>query len=356
MKTTKTIKTTLQLLALSVVLIISSCNKDDENAKNGAFSNGIFIVNEGVFQTGAGTITYFDPDSNLVKQDIFEAVNGRPLGNIAQSMTIYNGKGYIVMNNSGKVEVVDVATFKSEATIADLKNPSQFLVVDAGKAYVSDWIGNIAVVDLATNKISKTIPAGTGPDAMLKSGNYVYVANQGGFGVDSTVSVIDFTTDKVIKTIYVGDAPTGMVADANGRIWVLCKGKGFAGWSQLSDTPGRIVSIDPVKLTIDFKYDFATADDHPEKLVINKQKSMIYFLYNYGVYRFNITVANASPEKINARSFYSIGYENKTGYLYVSDPKNYSSNGFVIRLRADNGSVVDSIQAGIIPRAFVFPE
>ena len=352
----KTLKTTLQFLAFASMLIFTACNKDDDNIKNGAFSNGIFIVNEGPFQSGTGSITFYNPDSNLVKQDIFEAVNGRPLGNIAQSMTIYNGKGYIVVNNAGTVEVVDLATFKSEATITNLVNPSQLLVIDDAKAYVSDWVGHVAVINLASNTVSKTIPAGTGPDAMAKSGNYVYVANTGGLSIDSSITVIDFTTDKVVKTIRVGDAPEGIVADGNGRIWVLCMGAGFSGWSQPGDTPGKLLRIDPKTLTIDFTYTFTSSDVHPEKLVINKQKSVLYFLYNYGVYRFNISSANASPELINPRSFYSLGYENKTGYLYASDVKNYSTDGIVLRIKADDGTVVDSIPAGIIPGSFAFPE
>ena len=352
----KTLKTTLQFLAFTTMLIFAACNKDVDTIKNGTFSKGIFIVNEGPFQSGTGTITFYNPDSNLVKQDIFEAVNGRPLGNIAQSMTIYNGKGYIVVNNAGTVEVVDLATFKSEATITHLVNPSQFLVIDDAKAYVSDWVGHVAVVDRASNTVSKTIPAGTGPDAMTKSGNYVYVANTGGLSIDSSITVIDFTTDKVVKTIKVGDAPEGIVADGNGRIWVLCKGAGYTGWSQPGDTPGKLLRIDPNTLTIDYTYTFTSSDVHPEKLVINKQKSVLYFLYNYGVYRFNMTLANASPELINSRSFYSLGYENKTGYLYASDVKNYSTNGIVLRIKADDGSVVDSIPAGIIPRGFAFSE
>jgi YVTN family beta-propeller protein len=349
-------KTSLLLLILAVIFISISCTKEDDSSKTGAFSSGIFIVNEGPFQTGTGTITYYNPDSNLVKQDVFEMVNHRPLGNIAQSMTIYNGKGYIVVNNAGTVEVVDLATFKSEATITNMINPSQFLVIDASKAYVSDWIGHIAVVDMASNTINRTIPAGTGPDEMLKSGNYVYVANTGGFSVDSTVTVIDFTTDRVIKTIKVGDVPSGLVADGNGRIWVLCKGKGFSGWPQAGDTPGKLIRIDPFSLAVDYTYNFPATDVHPEKLLINKQKSILYFLYNYGVYRFNITLENASPELLKSRSFYSLGYENSTGYLYASDPKNYVSSGIVIRFNASDGSVVDSIQAGIIPRGFAFPE
>lgn len=352
----KTLKSTLLFLVFATVIIFSSCNKNEDDSSKGAFSNGIFIINEGPFKTGTGTITFYNPDSNLVRQDIFEMVNHRPLGNIAQSMTIYNGKGYIVVNNAGKVEVVDVATFKSEATITNLVNPSQFLVIDAAKAYVSDWIGHVAVVDLVKNSVSKTIPAGAGPDAMVKSGNYVYVANSGGLGADSMVTVIDFITDKVVKTIKVGDVPSGMVADGNGRIWIMCNGKGFNGWSQAGDTPGKLIRIEPATLTVDYTYNFTSSNLHPEKLVINKQKSMVYFLYNYGIYRFNITLANASPEKIKSRSFYSLGYEDKTGYLYAADAKNFTSNGIVLRINANDGNVVDSVTVGIIPRSFAFPE
>jgi YVTN family beta-propeller protein len=351
----KTLKTSLFVLTLLVLMISTSCIKDEDSTSKGAFSNGIFIVNEGTW-SGTGTITYFNPDSNLVKQDIFEMVNGRPVGNIAQSMTIYKGKGYIVLNNSGKIEVVDIATFKSEATITNLTNPSQLLVIDDSKAYVSDWAGHVAIVDMNTNTVSKTIPAGTGPDGIVKSGNYVYIANNGGFGIDSTITVVDFTTDKVVKTIKVGEAPGGIVADGNGRIWVLCKGIGFAGWPMAGDTPGRLIRINPATLTVDFTYKFSSASDHPEKLVINKQKSMLYFLHNNGIYKYDITSNNSAPEKLVSRYFYSLGYENNTDYLYASVLKNKGSEGIVLRYKAVDGVVVDSIEAGVFPRGFVFPE
>ena len=90
--------------------------------------------------------------------------------------------------------------------------------------------------------------------------------------------------------------------------------------------------------------------------MINKQKSKIYFRYNYGIYSFDIETPGSLPEKLVSRNFYSIGYENKTGYLYACDAKDYINNGIVVRIKADNGLVIDSIQAGIIPKAFAFPE
>ncbi len=349
-------KLTLLLPALISLAFLASCTKVENEPEKGAFSDGVFIVNEGPFQTGTGTITFFKPDSNLIRQDIFESVNGRPLGNIAQSLTILNGNAYIVINNADKVEVVDAKSFKSTGTITALKNPSQFLGISGSKAYVSNWDGTVAVIDLLTNTVSKNIAAGTGPDGMLKSGNYVFVANTGGFGIDSTLAVIDFLTDKIVKTIPVGQAPTGLVSDGNGKIWVLCKGKGFDGWPQQGDTPGKLLRIDPNTLLVDFTYNFTLHDVHPDKLVIDKLKTKVYFLYNYGIYRFNLTGSGSVPEKLVSRAFYSLGYEDKTGYLYAADAKNYVNDGLVLRINAANGLTIDSIPTGIIPRAFAFPE
>lgn len=354
----KTLRSVLSVLITLLILLMLSCTKDENNAVKGKFSNGMFVVNEGPFQTGTGTITFFNSDSNYVKQNIFELVNNRPLGNIAQSMTIFDGKGYIVVNNASKVEVVDIASFKSIATITNLSNPANFIGISQTKGYITDWIGHVAIVDLSSNSITKTIPTGIGPDAMLKAGKYIYVANTGGFGIDSTITVIDFTTDKVAKTITVAVAPTGMVADGNGRIWVLCKGKGFMGWPQSDDTPGSIMRIDPNSLEVDLTYTFPASSDHPDKLVINKQKSKLFFLHNYGVYAYNIALTSSSsvPVLVKNRNFYSLGYDNKSGYLFAGDAGDYISDGKVFRLNADNGSIIDSIAAGISPRAFSFFE
>ncbi len=354
----KSIKTTLALLSFVLAFIIISCTKDDDKVVKGKYSNGLFIVNEGPFQSGTGTITFFNTDSNYVQQDVFELVNNRPLGNIAQNMTIFDNKGYIAVNNAAKVEVVDAISFKSLGTITNLTNPAVFLGVSNAKGYITDWVGHVAVVDLKSNTVSTTIPTGSGPDAMLKAGKYVYVANTGGFGIDSTITVIDFSTDKVIKTIKVGMAPTGLVADANGRIWVLCKGKGFAGWPQAGDTPGSLMRIDPNALTIDFTYTFPSSGDHPDKLVINKQKSQLFFLHNFGIYTYNIALTSSSsvPQVVKNRGFYSLGYDSKSGYLIAGDAGDYVSAGKVFRINSNNGAIIDSVQAGIIPRAFAFFE
>jgi len=350
------IRLSFRLLAFAGILALTSCGKEDSSTPSADYSKGIFIVNEGKFTDGTGTITYFDPQSHETKQDLFGLVNEKPLGNIAQSMCIFNGKGYIVVNNAGKVEVVDIKTFKSLGTITQLHNPSQFLVIDSTKAYVSDWAGNVAVVNLKTDSVTKKIQAGTGPDALLKSGNMVYVANEGGFGSDNTVMVINTQADEVIKTITVGDMPVDLFDDGRGNVWVLCKGIGYNGYPLATDTKGRLVRINKATNEMDFYMEFQTTSDHPDRPVYDKQHQKIYFLYNNSIYRFNLAqVDNPIMEVVvSNKRYYTLGFEDKTGYVYATDARDYVSSGMVYRYDPATTNLIDSIPAGITPHAIVF--
>ena len=93
--------------------------------------------------------------------------------------------------------------------------------------------------------VTSTIKAGTGPEGILVSNNKIWVANGGGFTVDSTVLVIDPVTDNVIKTIFVGHNPKELVEDANGNIWVLCYGyiQYDTDWNISVETLSKLVKI-----------------------------------------------------------------------------------------------------------------
>ena len=50
-------------------------------------------------------------------------VNNRPLGDMVQSFSVADDKGFIVVNNSQKVEVVLLNTFKSSGCIRGILSP-----------------------------------------------------------------------------------------------------------------------------------------------------------------------------------------------------------------------------------------
>ncbi len=347
------------ILAFSIT--ISGCKKDDpetpaEVTPSVSYSNGVFITNEGPYGTGTGTISFYSRSSGSVSANLFGAHNTYPLGNVVQSMEVFNSQGYIVVNNAGKVEVVDATSFNSQGAINNLVNPRYFLGINNSKGYVSQWgsgaTGEVKVIDLATKAVTATINTGNGAEGMVKSGNNVYVACSGGYVTDSVVTVINTATDAVVTNITVGANPSSIKMDANGKIWVICGGEWNGTITALLKT-GRLVRIDPTTNTVDFSLPFSSTTSSPSHLVINNTGTTLYYMYNGGVYSQSATSASLNATLVINRSFYGLGIDPTNNYFYGSDPGNFSSNGKVIRYNAA-ATVLDSFNVGLIPGNFCF--
>lgn len=352
----------IYLSMLALVTTFTSCKKDDPEPPvttliPASYSNGVFITNEGPYGSGSGTISFYSRSNGSVSNNIFDAVNLYPIGNVVQSMEIFNGKGYIVVNNGGKVEVVDATSFATKGVITGLTNPRYFLGINNDKGYISEWgaggvAGAIQVVDLNTKTITSTITTGKGAEGMVKIGNFVYLTCNGGYDTDSIVTVINATTNAIVKTINVGTNPKGIQVDTNGDIWVLCCGQFDGTFTTLIST-GKLVRIDATADTVDLSLPFSSTTSQPSNLVMNSAKNTLYYLYNGKVYSHGITatILNSTPT-IN-RSFYGLGIDPVSDYFYGSDAGDFASNGKVLRYNA-TGIVVDSFTVGVIPGNFCF--
>lgn len=351
------------LIAVSIAaLTFSACKKDEPVPPSGGgggttYNNGVFITNEGSFGTGTGTVDFYNRSNGSVSSDIFQAKNGFPLGNIVQSMEIYDNKGYIVVNNAGKVEVVDGSSFATQGTISGLTYPRYFLGINSAKGYVSEWgaggvAGAVKVVDLNTKTVTGTITTGKGAEGMVQVGNFVYVACSGGFDKDSVVTVIDATTNAFVTNINVGYNPKSIKVDANGKIWVLCAGQWDITYTFLEHV-GKLVKIDPSSNTVELTLPFASIYSQPGNLVTNSAKTMLYYFYSGGVYSQDMNASVLSGSSLINRFFYGFGMDPANNYFYCSDAVDFVSNGKVIRYNS-SAVVVDSFNVGVIPGNFYF--
>ena len=93
-------------ILLTITLIYSCSSGPDRPVNNPLFDDGYFVTNEGNFGSGNGSVSFIS-NNGSVQNDVFYNTNMFYLGDVVQSMTTANDKGYIVVNNSGKVEVVD---------------------------------------------------------------------------------------------------------------------------------------------------------------------------------------------------------------------------------------------------------
>ena len=341
------------MFALAIT-VLSSCKKDniDDIYVAGNYEDGYFVTNEGNFGTGNGSISFVD-EYGTVENDVFASINSFPLGDVVQSMTIINDNAYIVVNNSNKIEITSVDSMNYVGTI-DVGFPRYIKQVTNDKAYITTWgtgYGNeVKVLDLNTNTIVNTIPCGLGPDAIEVSNGFAYVCNIGGYDVDNTISIIDISSDMVISTLELSDKPNSVKVDIDGNVWVLTKGttEYAADWSVVAVSPGNLFKITNNEIVEIFTFPLG---NFPKNLVINNLGDVLYYSCAGSVFSFNVADATLPTTALINRGFNGLGAHD--GYIVGTDAVDFTQSGWSYKYTAD-GSIIDSIQVGIIPGGYCF--
>lgn len=344
----------LGLLGITSVLFIA-CDENDDNEPIIQNGDRVFITNEGPFMEGTGTLSVLYNEGEALVNEVFQRTNGYPLGNILQSMTIIDDKIFLIVNNANKIEVIDKDDYTHIATI-NINLPRYLLQTSQTKAYVTSWTNYVMIADLTTFQVIDSIATGMGPEMLIKHNNKLFILNKGGFHTDSTITVIDCQTGTFLSTIQVADKPDGAVIDKNGKLWVLCSGKGWNYYPQEDDTEGHLICINPENYIIEKDLAFYSTHIHPEKLIINETGDVLYFNYPGGVFSQNISSdkLNFDPLIPYPSIYYNIAYDYDNDMIYCTDPGNYVERGWVYRYHASNGTVVDSFRVGIIPNGVSF--
>ena len=257
-------------------------------------------------------------------------------------------------NVSNKITVVDRFTFEKEAEITTGLNNPRYFVSANGKGYVTNWGDSsdetddyVAIINLETNTVEGNIPVVLGPEEIIVSDNTVYVAHQGAFGQNNQVSVIDTNTNEVATTITVGDVPNSMQFDTAGNLWVLAGGKpSFTG----EETAGSLFKIDTGTNEVIDSLDFGTTE-HPNHLSVNGED--FYYTLAGSVYRLT-TSATTLPATSEFDNLNVFGMTTQGGRLYVTDAKDFASNGALTIFDLDSKAEVKIFEVGIIPSNIYF--
>ncbi len=353
-------KTTAIYTILVLVLFTFSCKKDDNKQDLPDLSSqGVYIVNEGAFGAGNSSLTFLNLQYNTVHNNVFENINGFPLGDLTQSATIHQSKLYLVVNGSQKIEVVDAMNLNSVATISGFAGP-RYMAARGNKGYVSDWFANeIKVVDLINNNIVNSVPTGSGPEQLLIAGNLLFVVNVGGWDSDSTVTIINLETETVATTIPVGVNPNSIQLDANGKLWILCGGStgpDFVGGTA-DDIAGSLWKINPLTFAVEAQWQ-TLSSQHPSKLQLNGSATELYFLagtdgYTGKIMRLPVSATALPVQPLTQKEFYGLGIDPVSGIIYAGFVPGFTQNGSVFRFDV-NFNLLDSATTGIAPNYFVF--
>lgn len=319
-----------------------------------ASERGLFICNEGNFQYGNATLSYYNPDTRTIENEVFYRANAMKLGDVAQSMTIYDNRGWIVVNNSHVIFAIDLDTFREVGRITGLTSPRYIHFISDEKAYVTQiWDNRIFIINPRRYEITgyievprMTMEQGS-TEQMVQRGKYLYINC---WSYQNRILKIDTETDTIVTELEVGIQPTSLAMDCNGKLWTVTDG-GYDGSPYGYERPA-LYRINPETMTIEAMFEFKRGDA-PSEVQLNGSGDTIYWI-NDDIWAMDVTATNVPVRPfLDSRGtiYYGLTVDPVNEDVYIADAIDYTQPGKVYRY-TKQGELVDEFYVGIIPGAF----
>ena len=342
--------------ACLAALSLAGCMKWDygEAEDFAAAGRGLFIACEGNFQYGNATLSYYDPETRQVENEVFRRANGFKLGDVAQSMTVRGDKGWVVVNNSHVVFAIDLGTFREVGRITDLTSPRYIHFLSDDKAYVTQlWDNRIFIVNPARYEITghiecpgMTMESGS-TEQMVQCGKYLYVNC---WSYQNRILKIDTETDTVVGELEVGIQPTSLVLDSRGKLWTVTDG-GYEGSPYGYEVPS-LYRIDAETFAVEKQFRFRMGDA-PSEVQLNGAGDTLYWI-NDDIWRMDVEAESLPVQpfvEYGGTIYYGLTVDPVLGDVYVADAVDYQQPGMIYRYSA-SGELLDRFYVGVTPGAF----
>lgn len=343
------------LIALVISVFLSaSCHRPgpDNPRPVDTHADGIYVLNEGLFQMNNSTLSYYDLSTGTLTDDIFLQTNQRGLGDVGNDLKSYGAKLYAIVNNSNHVEIMRLDDAKSLRSISLPGKQPRCICFDGGKAFVSCFDGDVVRIDTATLEVDATFYSGPNPDGICVCNGKLYVANSGGLNYpnyNNTVSVFDLSTLSLLHTIEVWTNPSVLCSYDNRYVFLASHGN-------YGDEPANFQKIDATTDQVVKTYNMEVLN-----FTIFENSAYLYF-YDY-VNPASISVMDLQQDAISREQFitdgttirapYGINVNPLNGDVYICDALDFTVTGEVFCFDK-NGKNKFSFGAGLIPNKIVF--
>ena len=218
------------LVALFAVLF-AGCKKDSDELipepelpeqEVGKYGNGFFLIHEGWFGHGTGSVSFFDYSTGEITDSVFQKENPtkdfKPATSTLQYGTIFNGNLYLVSKVNGPVVVADAKTLKEVGRIEAQQgyNWRAFMGLNETTGLLSSSDG-VHLVNLKTmTPFDKLYGVSGQVGDLLKTDKYVFVLSQSDGAI--VYRADDLSIAKKIAGVTIGFAQT-----PNKKIWYTSK-------------------------------------------------------------------------------------------------------------------------------------
>jgi hypothetical protein len=236
----------------------------------GKYENGFFIINEGWFGHGTGSMSFYRYDTKAKEDSIFTKENpGKtldPATSTLENATIFNNNLFLVAKIGGPMVVTDAYSLKEIARIPAVggSNWQGFVGVDNTKGLLTSGVG-IYPFDLTTYTTGAKLTSVTGSVGdVIKAGNYIFVLSQTQGVVILNAS--DYSVAKKIPSMLVAFAKT-----PDGSVWAA------GGTSLVKINP---TTLDVTTITVPFTVFGSWGAWHPGSITASTKENTIYLAKN----------------------------------------------------------------------------
>ena len=340
----------LSFISINIILFSSffSCVKLEPEQVNSSVNlnsgSSVLIGNEGNFQYGNASLSIYNKETNEVNNGVYQSLNQSNLGDVLHSMYHVDHEIYLIINNSGKIIVIDDENLIYKREINPLTSPRRILKVNTGKFYITDIYANKLYVYNSIDESIDQIPVNGWCEELIAVNGKAFVCNVS----NDQVYVIDISSNLLSDSIPIVGKPTCIRQDNLQRLWVLSRG------NSQSSTSSNLTLIDPQTNTILKYFPIDNNGTSPSSLRINNSTNQVYFI-NKHVYRIN-NIENTEQEIIwinSGENFYNLEIDPYQNDIYVTNAKDYVQNGSVIILDSA-GYFKSEISCEIIPKSILF--
>ncbi|MEA3288290.1 MAG: FlgD immunoglobulin-like domain containing protein [Candidatus Marinimicrobia bacterium] len=240
-------KTTRRTLVLSALIIIFAIP---------ALAGNYFALCEGNYGQANSSLWSFNESISSIDGPLVWNTSTNPLGDVGQSLTLFDHKLYIIMNNSHEIRILDLAN--NNEHLGDIELPSaspRYMAVQPSleRGFVSSWnVGGLLIIDLNTDTTVDTLLLGGLPEQLLIDGDDLFVSMimHPDLSSNNQILRLDISTvsPHVIESYEVVPGP-GSMALSNGFLYVTSiyyndAWESFSGTSRIDIATGAVLSVD----------------------------------------------------------------------------------------------------------------
>ena len=341
----------------------------------------VFLLNEGQMGANNASLDFIRKSDGNYITGAFKKMNpgvGAGLGDVANDVAVHGDELWIVVNNSGIVEVVSA---KDETEIAVIPVPTpRSIAFDDTYAYVTSWAGayvtggydeswnyvitdsknpkgQVYRIDLKTKKVAGSVEVGYQPEGIAIYNGLLYVANSGGissqlpptYSYDNTVSFIDTQNFKVTGSLEVQVNLKNVYSDGKGNIYVTTLGNYWDVHSGLYKINLSLPSGSNVSKVADYVSVSALYGDTVYCIGTDSEFDWTATSHVYKAWSVRDGTRSDMSLNVSATALYGL-YALDADTFLVTDAGDYFNPGTVACY--DKGAKLWSVTAGVCPGHF----